>query len=139
MEGKKRTETIEKKGKLTTTRFPSPLFFLAKKKKDNSLAPMLSYLRSLTVVPPKTLDEMRPSAGQPPLALRCTRDGCTECAKFETEQQVSFEAALSASSILEWKCDKEDRKQIALQAGVGTLPSYILIPAHPGEIRVIQP
>ena len=99
---------------------------------------MKAYTRSLLAVPPKTANDMRPNPGQPPIALRCTRSGCTECAKYETESQIPFEASLHAN-VIDWKCDKRDFRELAVEAGVNELPAYILIPPHPREISVVRP
>lgn len=105
-------------------------------KKDDT---MQAYLRSLTVIPPKSVDDLRPKPGMPPIALRCTRSGCVECAKYEVEQQIPFEASLHVSKVLDWKCDKQDFKEFAVNAGVDELPAYIIVPPHPAEIRIMKP
>ena len=101
---------------------------------------MLAFLRSLSAVPPLTLEDLRPPAGGPPLALRCTRPGCTSCAAFETEGQQQFEATLGPYEIVDWRCDTRQRRALAVSAGVTMLPSYIFLPSRPEvSYRVVRP
>ena len=90
--------------------------------------------RSTQVAPPKSLEMLR---GPETVALRCTLEGCSRCAGFkQTSEFEAFESKFE--HVIPWECDREEYKTLAVDAGVGNLPAYIVIPPT-GPIHVVEP
>lgn len=100
---------------------------------------MKALLRSATAIPPRSLDELRPPVGHRPIALFCTREGCSNCAAFDVEDRAEFQKSLPVSEIQPWDCGNEHKKNLAIDAGVDVLPAYLLIPSFPNGFKVICP
>ena len=99
--------------------------------------------RSWQLTPPRTLEELRPSAGAAgDVVLRCVMPGCTACARFETEGRATFEEDRfrNAGVVLEWNCRSAPHRALAQQAGVNELPAYVVIAPSPATgWRVVRP
>ena len=86
---------------------------------------------------PLTLDQLRPRRRGDVVALKCFLRDCVACRSFDADGRVAFERTLGVRRIIPWSCDHPERRRLAVAAGVGALPAYILVPSHgPPTVRV---
>ena len=86
--------------------------------------------RALPLVPPASLDELRPRTGA--VALLCTVAGCTQCARFEAEGRDAFEAReFRGVPVRPWDCTDTHRRDLVMHAGVDEVPAYVRLDANP--------
>lgn len=93
--------------------------------------------RCYRAVPP-TLDNMRPQRQGDTLALKCFQTECIKCRTFDADGRISFEESLGVKRVLPWCCDDDERRRIAIDAGVSAIPAYIILSAD-GSTRIIRP
>lgn len=98
-----------------------------------------AWIRAITTAPPSTLVELCPPRGIT-LALRCYVPGCTACADFETQGRQAFESTAfpPGTRFLDWDCKRGRRRDLAMEAGVDELPSYVLLSAAM-PVHVVRP
>lgn len=95
------------------------------------------FYRAMEAIGPRSLEDLRPGTGR--IALRCTLPGCTQCADFEASgAQGRFETRLSVHRTLHWDCSRPQHKHLARACGVDRIPAYVILPAKPGEIYVLE-
>lgn len=101
-----------------------------------------SYRRAVLHAPPTSLKELRPAKPGSKTILFCTLPGCPACESFEHRKQ-EYEArtfpAAERRRILPWNCGEEDKKRVALKAGVSDLPAYVVIPHGTRKPTITRP
>ena len=98
--------------------------------------------RCYRAVPVRTLDEvvrMAQASEDGRVALRCTLADCAQCQAFRASGgRDAFEATLGTRAIVDWPCDDDAPRTIAMNAGVGDLPAYLVV-ASDRSTRVLVP
>lgn len=92
--------------------------------------------RSVRAVVPKTLDELR--LPKDTVVLRCVLPGCAACADF-APRRAEYERKRGWRHVLRWDCSHKRRRQLAMDAGVGDLPAYVVVPPRGAPIHVVVP
>lgn len=82
-------------------------------------------MRSLQAAPPKSLAALQRDGAD--VVLRCFLPGCTECARFYTEEGPAFERRHKWTQVVPWDCSSKRHRRIAEQAGVGDVPAYVVV------------
>ena len=98
-----------------------------------------SLLRAYESTPIQSFDDIAPNPGRADLVLKCYVPGCATCARFDTERRDAFEGAtFRGADIASFDCSYPRHRELALGAGVGDLPAYIVL--APGRSpRVVTP
>lgn len=100
-----------------------------------------SYRRAVMYAPPSSLRELQPSTPGTSTVLFCTLPGCPACKRFKAEKPAFESKHFSAAerqSMIPWNCGEEDKKKVALEAGVSDIPAYVVL-AYGKKPRLIQP
>lgn len=97
---------------------------------------MNAWARSLTSVPPNSIEDLTPPKK---LLLLCQLPDCVECKKFESYGRASLEMEMKERDvhIVDWDCADPKRRTLALGAGVGSIPAYVLLDPE-GEREVVS-
>ena len=101
-----------------------------------------SWVRAVEATRPDTLNDMRLTSCH--VVLLVTAPGCANCAAFETERwDRAEEKVLSefrGARLTQWHCSTEERKALAVKAGVTDVPALLVLPplSSSEEVRVVD-
>ena len=80
--------------------------------------------------------ELRPTDPAYRVALYATREGCMECARYDTEYRHDFEKTLGVDRVVYWDCNEPTYRGIVQRANINHLPAYLIL--EKDQVRVVQ-
>jgi hypothetical protein len=98
-----------------------------------------AFFRSVRAVVPKTLDELRLPRKE--VVLYVHMPGCGSCADF-APRRADYERKRGWERVVDWSGAHKRRRQLAIEAGVGDLPAYVVVPPRTSPqqpVRVVRP
>ena len=87
-----------------------------------------SQMRAIDAVPPRTMTEISKLFPNETVALKCYTPNCEKCSQFNVEESAHFEKERldRVNKIIAWDCSDTNKRSLALDNGVTSIPAYIV-------------
>ena len=97
-------------------------------------------MRAIDAVPPRTMTEISNLFPNETIALKCYTPNCEKCSQFNVEESAQFEnKKMCVKKIIAWDCSDSNKRSLALDNGVTSIPAYIVSNGVKTKVLTIYP